>query len=176
MENSAITNAYAKTGLEIAGNAINTFISGVGAGIATKPTDILSNVKSGINSALNIGKGIADIVYLADKEEAVNAEKYSNSKANQTVAQSVINLLYGLCVYSYGTLTNFTECEQKLLEIGYDVNHLITSFPTSDTQENSKYEIMKFGFVRLNGLPTDINDAIKQIMFNGFKLWFNSNV
>lgn len=176
LENSAITNAYAKTGLEIAGNAINTFISGVGAGIATKPTDILSNVKSGINSALNIGKGIADIVYLADKEEAVNAEKYSNSKANQTVAQSVINLLYGLCVYSYGTLTNFTECEQKLLEIGYDVNHLITSFPTSDTQENSKYEIMKFGFVRLNGLPTDINDAIKQIMFNGFKLWFNSNV
>lgn len=176
LENDTINNAVAKTSADIAGNAINAMINSVGAGISEKPSDILSNFKGVVNNAVNIGKGVADLIYLSDKEKAVNAEKYSNSKVNQTVTQSVINLLYGLCVFSYGKFNNYLECEEKLLEIGYNVNHLISSFPTSDTKENSKYEIMKFDFVRLNGLPTDINDAIKQIMLNGFKLWFNSNV
>ena len=38
------------------------------------------------------------------------------------------------------------------------------------------YDIIKFDFIRLSGLPTSLNTIIKQILLSGTKIWYTSNV
>lgn len=186
LQNSQIETESINAGINIAKSGVNA-VAGTITGVASTLTGNINGIVKGfsgtLNGALDIGKGVNDLIFLSDKEKAANAEKYANSKANECSSQSVINAKYGICLFSIvdgENYSNYQETQKKLQQVGYKVSHYTNEIFFENTVEHLPYDIIKFDFVRISGLPTDLNNAIKQILLNGTKMWYtnvvNSNV
>ena len=179
LQNMTLENSRTKIGIGIAKNSVNAISSFAQAGLSASPTKIIGNITGAVNSALDVGSGVADLELNSEQEKANDAEKYSNSKANECVSQAVINALYGICLFSVNddeNYSNYQETQKKLQQVGYKVSHYTSFLAFDDIIEHLPYDIIKFDFVRISGLPTDLNNAIKQILLNGTKMWYTSTV
>lgn len=179
LQNMTLENSRTKIGIGIAKNSVNAISSFGQAGLAASPTKIIGNITGAINNALYVGSGVADLELNSEQEKANDAEKYSNSKANECVSQAVINALYGICLFSVNdeeNYSNYQETQYKLQQVGYKVSHFTDKIDLEHIGRTNPYDIIKFDFVRISGLPTDLNNAIKQILLNGTKIWYTSNV
>ena len=179
LQNMTLENSRTKIGIGIAKSSVSAIGSFAQAGLTANPTKIIGNIVGGVNNALDIGNGVADLELNSEQEKANDAEKYSNSKANECVSQAVINALYGICLFSVNdneNYSNYQETQKKLQQVGYKVSHFTDKIDLEHTGRTNPYDVIKFNFVRICGLPTDLNNAIKQILLNGTKIWYTSNV
>ena len=95
---------------------------------------------------------------------------------NNVFPTAILNILYSFCIFRIEyTNGNFEDVAKMVNEVGYNV-----SFLTNEIKETLiggyDYDVIKFDFIRLNGLPTSLNTIIKQILLNGTKIWYTSNV
>lgn len=179
LQNMTLENSRTKIGIGIAKSSVNAIGSFAQAGLSASPTKIIGNIAGAVNNALDVGSGVADLELNSEQEKANDAEKYSNSKANECVSQAVINALYGICLFSVNddeNYSNYQETQKKLRQVGYKVSHFTDKIDLEHTGRTNPYDIIKFDFVRICGLPTDLNNAIKQILLNGTKMWYTSVV
>lgn len=175
LQNMALENSRTKTGLGIAKSSVNTVGSIANAVLAITPSKMVSGVTGVANNVLDIGSGVADLELNAEQEKANNAEKYSNSKANECTSQSLVNALYGICLFSVAddeNYSNYQETQDKLNQVGYKVSHYTSFLSFDNVSDHALYDIVKFDFVRISGLPADLNNAIKRILLNGTKIWY----
>lgn len=123
-----------------------------------------------------IWNGINTLVNNAATRASINAAKYANTYMNNVFPTAILNILYSFCVFKISNINgNYDEVIKTVNEVGYDV-----SFLTNEIKETIfdgvGYDIIKFDFIRLNGLPTSLNNIIKQILLNGTKIWYQDYV
>ena len=160
----------------VAGMNVGTVMEFNAANALDKAKASNTTIAGGNQFAGGIIGGIATLINNAEQRAAINAAKYANTYMNNVFPTAILNILYSFCIFRIEyTNGNFEDVAKMVNEVGYDV-----SFLTNEIKETLiggyDYDIIKFDFIRLNGLPTSLNTIIKQILLNGTKIWYTSNV
>lgn len=133
--------------------------------------------------------GLSQLVNSTMKIWGAQADKYAPIHSQHNNSTAIINAQFGFIVYYSTGVLNLNEMDKAVREIGYQVNY-ITNNIDIDTASNlidksvldnslqlvENYNVVKFGFVRLVGLSTEICEKIASILTGGVKIWYVSNV
>ncbi len=146
--------------------------SGVGGIIAGAYT---GNVGAVIQGASNVGKGVGDLAQGAMDIEMANKPKYKTFDTTNNNVSAFINAIYGFFTTSIrtGNILNKDEADEFIAESGYKI-HYFTN--TLDINTISTYNVVRFDFVRITGLSTEICEKIATILTDGVKIWYTSDV
>lgn len=173
-KNLQILSLQQQRNSEILGTVGGVVNMGVGvAGIvASEGASVASyaQVAGGVTQTIS---GITGIVNTSSKIAQIQSQQYNNAFATNNSGVAKINALYGFCIFSIDVdnIINNSLVENAINEQGYNVNYYIN---TLDVVENIKdYNIVKFDFLRVIGLPSEYNSAIEKILMNGVKLHYD---
>ncbi len=110
-----------------------------------------------------------------------NAPNYSSSKGTFSYEDALLNAYSGICLkkvipQNENYVENFiNETGYITYQIGGD-EFLANYYNSSDTRPTT-YNILKFDFVKAYGkFSQSICDKLKDILTNGFKIWYIANV
>lgn len=124
--------------------------------------------------------GITSIVDGALRIKYANTDKYKSFTSSQNIQSTYINAFFGITmktieiINGVSTAINKDEVEQIKNECGYQTDYISNNL---DIVNNiTDYNIIRFGFVRLTGLSTEICEMITSILMNGVKIWYTANV
>ena len=138
-----------------------------------------SSIMQGVGNGLG---GIGKIVNGIQQLSFANASKYKNSSMVNNSQSAFFNALFGFCYFELDSefLENEREVENAIKECGYNIEYFTNDLDLgryiTDYFEDLKYNIVKFSFIRVVGLTSNINAIIENILTNGVKIWYTSVV
>ena len=125
----------------------------------------VSNIFGGMGNIVN---GISDIW-------AANAKKYQTTYGCSANSSGQINAMAGLTLF-YIIPANENEVNDLINEIGYEVLYKLDDIDNGDTN-GWDFNAVKFINAKVVGdCPQNILGQIKQILENGVKVWYTTNV
>lgn len=125
----------------------------------------VSNIVGGIFGLINGGQQIA----------YANYEKYKNTYKVNNLSNALYNALYGFVALNMLEVSNSEEVARTVQETGYKIDLYTNSLDLGENTTDWDYNVVKFDFVRVKGLPNNINNIIESILLNGVKIWYNSS-
>ena len=164
----AIINA-GKVGLGAEMNAVmpaNSY-SGISAGMKGA-----SGIVSNINS---IGKGITSIIGNKKELEIANRAQFVSNRGIKLLSSTALVANYGIVIFEIQP-DNETEVQANINNVGYVCNEIVDDLfnkPITDTVATA-YNVMRFDFANIFGNFTqNIAKALRAILYNGFKIWYD---
>lgn len=130
---------------------------------------------SEMNSApFGIGRGIMNIIGSAKQLEVANRAMYVTNRGVKANANATINAMYGLVIFEMQP-DNEVEVQANIDNAGYLCNEIVDNLlETITTGQTNKYNVMQFEYVNIYGAFTQrIADALREILYNGFKIWYD---
>ena len=125
----------------------------------------VSNIFGGMGNIVN---GISDIW-------AANAKKYQTTYGCSANSSGQINAMAGITLF-YIVPANENEVNDLINEIGYEVLYKLDDIDNGDTT-GWDFNAVKFINAKVVGnCPQNILAQIKQILENGVKVWYTTNV
>lgn len=146
---------------------------GGGAGLLTA-THGAVDFNKGYSSG--IAGGVMSIIKGKKALEIANRAMYTTNKAVNIINNAILNAQMGLVIY-YVNPDNETEVQANIDETGYVCNEIVDNlFETIDATKAKEavYNSITFDFVNLYGnFPQRIVNRLKDILLNGFKIWYD---
>lgn len=141
---------------------------------ASNPSGLSSGLEKMVSGLGGIYKGVAQI-------EAATAAKYVNTSAVSNDTECFANAYYGVSKFAlargYNEINNFVEFQKAINETGYKVNYFVNDLDLGLGETGiTDYNVVKFDFVRMIGVTEEINNIISDILLNGVKIWYTTNV
>lgn len=130
----------------------------------------------------SIGSGVSNMISGIANIASANANQYVNSSIVDNFNMAKLNAYYGFCflLLDYDKIINKEQVESCINEVGYKVNYFVNTIDIDESKINelkaNKYNVIKFDFVRINGISTNINNIIENILINGVKIWYSVDV
>lgn len=135
----------------------------------------ISKVGSGSISGISeMVEGISSIIF-------ANKAKYMSFQPTNNYSVAITNAYYGICIlkitYDENTINdyipNFNEVNKMIEEIGFNVDYVTDDLDIRHIQnETIMVNPIKFSFVRVAGLSTELNNEIADILLNGTKIYY----
>lgn len=134
----------------------------------------ISKVGSGTISGISeMVDGISSIVF-------ANKAKYLGFQSINNYSVAISNAYYGLCVLTItydnnirSKIPNYDESNKMIEEIGFNVDYVTDDLDIRHIQnEPIMVNPIKFSFVRVAGLSTELNNEIADILLNGTKIYY----
>lgn len=123
-----------------------------------------------------IAGGVMSIIKGKKSLEIANRAMYTTNKAVSIINNAILNAQMGLVIY-YVKPDNDVEVQANIDETGYVCNEIVDNlFETIDATKAKKavYNSITFDFVNLYGnFPQRIVNRLKDILINGFKIWYD---
>lgn len=109
-----------------------------------------------------------------------NAPMYLSNKGTFAVSEGITNAYNGIVLYKTTGANNENEVNDFISNVGYTckkiINNPFTKITSLSGLENT-HNIMKFDFINLYGnFSQDVAMALKDILTNGIKVWYATNV
>ena len=123
-----------------------------------------------------IAGGVMSIIKGKKSLEIANRAMYTTNKAVNIINNAILNAEMGLVIY-YVSPDNDVEVQANIDETGYVCNEIVDNlFETIDATKAKEavYNSITFDFVNLYGnFPQRIVNRLKDILINGFKIWYD---
>lgn len=123
-----------------------------------------------------IAGGVMSIIKGKKSLEIANRAMYTTNKAVSIINNAILNAQMGLVIY-YVNPDNESEVQANIDETGYVCNEIVDNlFETIDATKAKVaiYNSITFDFVNLYGnFPQRIVNRLKDILINGFKIWYD---
>ena len=123
-----------------------------------------------------IAGGVMSIIKGKKSLEIANRAMYTTNKAVNIINNAILNAQMGFVIY-YVNPDNDVEVQANIDETGYVCNEIVDNlFETIDATKAKEavYNSITFDFVNLYGnFPQRIVNRLKDIMLNGFKIWYD---
>lgn len=146
---------------------------GGGAGLLTAAQGAV-DFNKGYSSG--IAGGVMSIIKGKKSLEIANRAMYTTNKAVNIINNAILNAQMGLVIY-YVNPDNESEVQANIDETGYVCNEIVDNlFETIDATKAKEaiYNSITFDFVNLYGnFPQRIVNRLKDILLNGFKIWYD---
>lgn len=146
---------------------------GGGAGLLTAAQGAV-DFNKGYSSG--IAGGIMSIIKGKKSLEIANRAMYTTNKAVSIINNAILNAQMGLVIY-YVNPDNESEVQANIDETGYVCNEIVDNlFETIDATKAKAavYNSITFDFVNIYGnFPQRIVNRLKDILINGFKIWYD---
>ena len=145
------------------------------SGIATgSDSMIMSGVDQMGQSPFNVGRGIMNIISSAKQLEIANRAMYVSNRGCKITGNSVIASYYGIVIYEIQP-DNEVEVQANIDNCGYVCNEIVDNLLNSiTTGTTNKWNVMQFEYVNIYGKFTQrIADALRDILYAGFKIWYD---
>lgn len=146
---------------------------GGGAGLLTAAQGAV-DFNKGYSSG--IAGGVMSIIKGKKSLEIANRAMYTTNKAVNIINNAILNAEMGLVIY-YVNPDNESEVQANIDETGYVCNEIVDNlFEIIDTTKAKEavYNSISFDFVNLYGnFPQRIVNRLKDILLNGFKIWYD---
>lgn len=122
-----------------------------------------------------IGKGITSIIGSQKQLEIANRYMFASNKGTNINYNVMLNARFGI-VIAYMQPDNESEVQANINNTGYVCNEIVDDLfnkPLTDTVATA-YNVMRFDFTNIFGNFTqNIAKALRAILYNGFKIWYN---
>lgn len=163
------TNQYSSvTGLTKTGRLSNSRINRIKRNVI--------NERQAISSLQESSKGVNSIISGVSSLIETNQANYSSTKGTFTTSDAFLNAKYGICLRKI-TPSNTQEVQNMIENTGYITYYFANNEVLGNYGNNYSYNVIKFDFVKLFGLfPQDINEQLKEILLNGFKIYYTGNL
>ena len=123
-----------------------------------------------------IAGGVMSIIKGKKSLEIANRAMYTTNKAVNIINNAILNAEMGLVIY-YVSPDNDVEVQANIDETGYVCNEIVDNlFETIDATKAKEavYNSITFDFLNLYGnFPQRIVNRLKDILINGFKIWYD---
>ena len=162
--------------MDMAQGLATTFLGaaiGGGSGLLTASKGAV-DFNKGYSSG--IAGGVMSIIKGKKSLEIANRAMYTTNKAVNIINNAILNAEMGLVIY-YVNPDNESEVQANIDETGYVCNEIVDNlFETIDATKAKEavYNSITFDFVNLYGnFPQRIVNRLKDILINGFKIWYD---
>ena len=162
--------------MDMAQGLATTFLGaaiGGGSGLLTASKGAV-DFNKGYSSG--IAGGVMSIIKGKKSLEIANRAMYTTNKAVNIINNAILNAEMGLVIY-YVKPDNESEVQANIDETGYVCNEIVDNvFETIDATKAKEaiYNSITFDFVNLYGnFPQRIVNRLKDILINGFKIWYD---
>ena len=162
--------------MDMAQGLATTFLGaaiGGGSGLLTASKGAV-DFNKGYSSG--IAGGVMSIIKGKKSLEIANRAMYTTNKAVNIINNAILNAEMGLVIY-YVNPDNESEVQANIDETGYVCNEIVDNlFETIDAikAKEAVYNSITFDFVNLYGnFPQRIVNRLKDILINGFKIWYD---
>lgn len=150
------------------------------------PQQMMKSPTQAARGAGGIVGGVAGIVDNITNIVAANSSRYSAFYNTNNYSMAIINASLGFvrayANYDYADISNFDTFIKALKEVGYKVAYItnyLDLYANPDAigirKITNDFNVIRFGFVRLTGLSTEICEAISKILTDGVKIWYIVN-
>lgn len=150
------------------------------------PQQMMKSPTQAARGAGGIVGGVAGIVDNVTNIVAANTARYSAFYNANNYTLAIINAALGFvrayAEWNYVDIPNLETFTKALDEVGYKVayiTHYLDIAANPDAigirKRTTDYNVIRFGFVRLTGLSTEICEAISKILTDGVKIWYSIN-
>lgn len=177
----------ANAGIDIATGAMGAIINAgmIGLGVemnAVLPATSYSGMSTGMKgaggfaSSINsVGKGITSLIGSQKQLEVANRSMFATNKGTNINYNVMLNARFGI-VIAYMQPDNESEVQANINNTGYVCNEIVDDLfnkPITDTVATA-YNVMRFEFANIFGNFTqNIAKALRAILYNGFKIWYD---
>ena len=162
--------------MDMAQGLATTFLGaaiGGGSGLLTASKGAV-DFNKGYSSG--IAGGVMSIIKGKKSLEIANRAMYTTNKAINIINNAILNAEMGLVIY-YVNPDNESEVQANIDETGYVCNEIVDNlFETINATKAKEavYNSITFDFVNLYGnFPQRIVNRLKDILINGFKIWYD---
>lgn len=121
-----------------------------------------------------MGNGIGQMIRGATDIATANAKKYATSTGVNNDTTAIVNAFYSICIFIMDRIINIEDSNAIDNECGFDVDYIVNNIDPVIGSES--FNVVKFDFVRINGVSTEINEIITSILTNGVKIWYTSSL
>lgn len=146
---------------------------GIGA-VTGSPSAInagITGIEKTINSSANM---YADMYTIEQREKELENRQYQNITAVKTLSDAFINMDNDIVIRQVkDTESNVSLISKYIEEFGYSTNIIVNEILSS---VSIPYDVIKFKYVRIVGLSTEISETIASILKRGVKIWYTKNV
>lgn len=173
--NSKIANQQAQLQIFNGSMQAITGMFNVGTGIATGDMSSIGKGFSQVTSGASSIAGGAINMKSANKQlEIANRSMFTTNKGIQADPNATINAVYGLIALEVNA-DNEVEVQANIDNVGYVCNEVVDDLlSTITTGMENKYNVMQFDYVNIYGAFTQsIADALRDILYGGFKIWYD---
>lgn len=122
-----------------------------------------------------IGKGITSIIGSQKQLEIANRQMFASNKGTNINYNVMLNARFGV-VIAYMQPDNESEVQANINNTGYVCNEIVDNIfnkPITDAVATA-YNVMRFDFANIFGNFTqNIAKALRAILYNGFKIWYD---
>ena len=122
-----------------------------------------------------IGKGITSIIGSKKELEIANRAQFVSNRGVKLLTNTALTANYGIVIFEIQP-DNETEVQANIDNIGYVCNEIVDDLfnqPITDTVATA-YNVMRFDFANIFGNFTqNIAKALRAILYNGFKIWYD---
>lgn len=122
-----------------------------------------------------IGKGITSIIGSKKELEIANRAQFVSNLGIKLLSNTPLVANYGIVIFEIQP-DNETEVQANINNVGYVCNEIVDDLfnkPITDTVATA-YNVMRFDFVNIFGKFTqNIAKALRAILYNGFKIWYD---
>lgn len=126
------------------------------------------------DAPFKVGRGIMNIISSAKQLEIANRAMYVSNRGCKITGNSVIASYYGIVIYEIQP-DNEVEVQANIDNCGYVCNEIVDNLLSSiTTGTTNKWNVMQFEYVNIYGKFTQrIADALRDILYAGFKIWYD---
>lgn len=144
---------------------VTSFISPLGNLFKTSSGTSFSG---GVGALSNLAIGI-------DKLILANSKTQSNFTSTGNNSDALLNAIYSFFAYTLDEedIINKDEIENCIKSIGYKVNYFTSSLKPDNLEY--RYNYVKFAYVRLVGVNSEVGSVIEGILTNGVRLWYDGD-
>lgn len=169
---NSIFKGVTQIGAGLSTGAMQVATAGAMGGALTKTMLYGGAVQSGvgvIGGIMTIAEGIHEI-------GIANTEKNQNTYGVNSDSIGSLNAHYGLVIFKINS-DNDLEVNNAINEIGYSVFYKSNDLEYGQSIEDWDYNVVRFINAKVvGGCPQVILAQIKQILENGVKVWYTTNV
>lgn len=163
---------------EMLTSGIQAFIGGATMAVTPLVGDFNQLLRGGsmVAEAKNRNIRASNELIGSNKElEIANRKMFTTNKAISVKQNTLINGVKDLLLY-YINANNTTEVQANIDNTGYVCNEIVDDLfnkPITDTVATA-YNVMRFDFANIFGNFTqNIAKALRAILYNGFKIWYD---
>ena len=121
-----------------------------------------------------VGRGIMNIISSSKQLEIANRAMYVTNRGTSVSNTAIVNAVYGVVLYEIQP-DNEVEVQANIDNCGYVCNEIVDNLLNSiTTGTTNKWNVMQFEYVNIYGKFTQrIADALRDILYAGFKIWYD---
>ena len=139
-------------------------------------SEMVAKGASGVFGGMaNAGKGILRIIGSNKELEIANRAQFVSNRGIKLLTSTALVANYGVVIFEIQP-DNASEVQANIDNTGYVCNEIVDDLfnkPITDTVATA-YNIMRFDFANVFGNFTqNIAKALRAILYNGFKIWYD---